>query len=171
MCAWRLQMAAATRSSRHRGRRCQSQDWGQDRGRPPHSAHPSHRCAFLQLVQSLPRHRVGPFLGCSQSCSRAGHVDCFAGRLFLAPGLLPGMLGDQSHTEPPVSRAPGKQVTRLTCNPQGRPRGSAAEKSPRSTDPAQAPPLPNLDATVASHCLLPSPLTPLLVQLTAIFAG
>lgn len=87
--------------------------------------------------------------------------------LFLAPGLLPGMLGDQSHTEPPVSRAPGKQVTRLTCNP----RGSAAERSPKSTDPAQAPPLPHLDATVASHCLLPSPLTPLLVQLTAIFAG
>lgn len=89
MCAWRLQMAAATRSSRHRGRRCQSQDWGQDRGRPPHSAHPSHRCAFLQLVQSHPRHRVGPFLRCSQGCSRAGPRGLLCRQAFPGPRAAP----------------------------------------------------------------------------------
>lgn len=50
---------------------------------------PSHRCAFLQLVQSHPRHRVGPFLGCSQSCSRAGPRGLLCRQAFPGPRAAP----------------------------------------------------------------------------------
>lgn len=78
------------------------------RGRPQCLAHPSYHCAFLQPVQSHPHYRAGPeehpsSFSAVRAAARQGHVDCFVCGLFLALGLLAGMLRDQSHTQPPVS--------------------------------------------------------------------
>lgn len=91
---WKLQMVPNTWNSRHRGKGCQSQDWGQDWGRSSCSA---HHCAFLQPMQSYPYHRLEPeehppFFNAARAAVQPSHVDCFARRLFLALGLPPGML-------------------------------------------------------------------------------
>lgn len=131
---------------------------------------PATAALSSSLRRATPVHRVGPFLGCSQSCSRAGPRGLLCRQAFPGPRAAswdargsvthrascvpsPWQAGDVSHA---IHRhVPGALLLKDHLNPR-----------------ILLKPLPSpiwtLQWPLTACCL---PLTPLLVQLTAIFAG